>query len=240
VVSPVFQFNGIAASATVDEGNNWINLTYGPLTLGRPPATGFRFDPSAEPTCASAAVGIAQGAYSITARFGCGRCGLCGGSGVPTTTSTARSDQRRVSPSVQWNTRCRRRTLTAISPNSGAQGTTQQGTIVAVTLTGTNFTPGSIIAITGGGVNQFGQAFVSATQLTTNFVIGTNAALGDRTVTVSDCGVQPAGVTFTVVAPAAAAHADVDHSEHRRARQCRSGDPHRHQPDRRNGGDRVR
>src|SRR5260221_4084946 len=65
-VAPVFVFNGIAASATVDEGNNWINLTYGPLTLGRPPATGSGSTPSAEPTVASAAVGIAQGADSIS------------------------------------------------------------------------------------------------------------------------------------------------------------------------------
>jgi hypothetical protein len=39
-VAPVFTFNGIKASATVDEGNNWINMTYGPLTLGRPTITG--------------------------------------------------------------------------------------------------------------------------------------------------------------------------------------------------------
>ncbi|MEP6883303.1 MAG: hypothetical protein ABJC66_01010 [Gammaproteobacteria bacterium] len=39
-VAPVFTFNGIKASATVDEGNNWINMTYGPLSLARPMTTG--------------------------------------------------------------------------------------------------------------------------------------------------------------------------------------------------------
>ena len=32
-LSPVFVFNNIQVAATVDEGNNWINLGYGPLTL---------------------------------------------------------------------------------------------------------------------------------------------------------------------------------------------------------------
>jgi hypothetical protein len=32
-LSPVFTFNNIQVAATVDEGNNWINLGYGPLTL---------------------------------------------------------------------------------------------------------------------------------------------------------------------------------------------------------------
>jgi hypothetical protein len=200
-VSPVFQFNGIAASATVDEGNNWINLTYGPLTLGRPPATGSASTPSAEPTVASAAVGIAQGAYSITADSAAVGAGYAAAPGVPNHDfyGQKRSTTGVSIGAVEYPLPVP--TLTAISPNSGAQGTTQQGTIVAVTLTGTNFTPGSIIAITGGGVNQFGQAFVSATQLTTNFVIGTNAALGDRTETVSTAGGTTAGVTFTVVAP---------------------------------------
>jgi uncharacterized repeat protein (TIGR01451 family) len=38
-VPQVFRFANIAATATVDEGNNWINMTYGPLTLSRPTNT---------------------------------------------------------------------------------------------------------------------------------------------------------------------------------------------------------
>jgi hypothetical protein len=61
-VPQVFRFQGIAATATVDEGNNWINMTYGPLSLGRPSVT----TPTApEQMLAVAAVGTAQGAYSI-------------------------------------------------------------------------------------------------------------------------------------------------------------------------------
>jgi hypothetical protein len=61
-LSPVFTFNNITPSATVDEGNNWLNLTYGPLTLSRPNAT----TPTApELMVASAAVAATGGAYSI-------------------------------------------------------------------------------------------------------------------------------------------------------------------------------
>ena len=61
-LSPAFQFNNITPTATVDEGNNWLNLTYGPLTLSRPNVT----TPTApELMVASASVGATGGAYSI-------------------------------------------------------------------------------------------------------------------------------------------------------------------------------
>ncbi len=60
-LSPLFVFNGITPAATVDEGHNWLNLTYGPLTMTRVTAVG----PTAvEQMVATAAVGAAGGAYS--------------------------------------------------------------------------------------------------------------------------------------------------------------------------------
>ena len=35
-LTQVFAFNDIKPTATVDEGHNWLNLVYGPLTLNRP------------------------------------------------------------------------------------------------------------------------------------------------------------------------------------------------------------
>ncbi len=64
-VPQVFRFQGIAATATVDEGNNWINMTYGPLTLSRPTATVTTAPTAPEQMLTVAAVGTAQGAYSI-------------------------------------------------------------------------------------------------------------------------------------------------------------------------------
>ncbi len=56
-LSPVFTFNNITPAATVDEGTNWINLGYGPLTL---------FSAPGQAMLAAAAAGTASGAYSIT------------------------------------------------------------------------------------------------------------------------------------------------------------------------------
>ena len=64
-VPQVFRFQGISATATVDEGNNWINMTYGPLTLSRPTSAATAAPTAAEQMLAVAAVGTAQGAYSI-------------------------------------------------------------------------------------------------------------------------------------------------------------------------------
>ena len=58
-------FNGIQPTATVDEGHNWLNLVYGPLTLSRPGVAGGATN--AEMMIASAAIGTAQGAYSLPA-----------------------------------------------------------------------------------------------------------------------------------------------------------------------------
>lgn len=63
-LAQVFVFNGIKPTATVDEGHNWLNLVYGPLTLNRsaviPGSTN-----APELMVASADTGTAGGAYSI-------------------------------------------------------------------------------------------------------------------------------------------------------------------------------
>jgi hypothetical protein len=53
-LSPVFELFNITPAATVDEGNNWINLSYGPLTL---------YSPAGQTMVASN--GNTVGAYSI-------------------------------------------------------------------------------------------------------------------------------------------------------------------------------
>jgi hypothetical protein len=56
-LSPVFTLNNITPAATVDEGNNWINLSYGPLSL---------YAPAGQALLASSGVGTTLGAYSIS------------------------------------------------------------------------------------------------------------------------------------------------------------------------------
>ncbi len=70
-VPQVFRFQGISATATVDEGNNWINMTYGPLTLTRPAATDL--------DCTGAdgqrsGVGFGPGCLLAPGHLGGGRC----------------------------------------------------------------------------------------------------------------------------------------------------------------------
>jgi hypothetical protein len=55
-LSNLFVFNNITPAATVDEGNNWINLTYGPLTL---------FNTATQSMLTAASTGTVAGAYSI-------------------------------------------------------------------------------------------------------------------------------------------------------------------------------
>ncbi len=64
-LSQLFVFDGIQPAATVDEGNNWINLTYGPLTLASTANTAFATAGTA--MLAAAPTGPVNGAYSIGA-----------------------------------------------------------------------------------------------------------------------------------------------------------------------------
>jgi hypothetical protein len=83
-LSPVFTFNNIAVAATVDEGNNWINLGYGPLTLNL--ATLTSPGPDMGDLVGGALDGSSLGAYSTrpTATAAVDR-GLNNAAGVPDT-----------------------------------------------------------------------------------------------------------------------------------------------------------
>ena len=65
-LSQVFVFNGIQPTATVDEGHNWLNLSYGPLTLNRAVLADQTKAQAPELMVASASVGATGGAYSIS------------------------------------------------------------------------------------------------------------------------------------------------------------------------------
>ena len=92
-------------------------------------------------------------------------------------------------------------TLTSVSPNLGTKGTT--AITVPVTLTGTNFVAGAMVAVSGTGVTVNTIVVVNSTSLTANFVIDPAAATGARTVTVTTSGGTSGGQTFTINLPAA-------------------------------------
>jgi hypothetical protein len=86
-VPQVFRFANIAATATVDEGNNWINMTYGPLTLSLPSTTtpvetSATTVTPAEQIVAVGAVGSTAGAYSLPSTSGAVNKGTNGGTAI--------------------------------------------------------------------------------------------------------------------------------------------------------------
>jgi IPT/TIG domain-containing protein/ZU5 domain-containing protein len=77
-------------------------------------------------------------------------------------------------------------TLSSVIPSSGVKGTS-----VAVTLTGTNFSSGASVAVSGTGVTVGSVNVVGAVSITTTFNIDAGAAAGEHCVTVT----TPAGTS---------------------------------------------
>jgi hypothetical protein len=202
VPNPVFS---LTPSATVDEGNNWINISWGPLSLTNPSLTGGLYSdygggpmlgnyaltsasPAVDyiPTSASLPAGVAIPATDF---FGHPRpdSGACVDVGAVEFPKTATGSCVAVTP-----------TLTSIVPALGARGG-----VVAVTLTGTNFAAGATLntaPLLAAGITVSGVTVVSATRITATFTISGRATLGADNVTVTSGGVTTAPVTFTVVA----------------------------------------
>jgi hypothetical protein len=92
-------------------------------------------------------------------------------------------------------------TLTSVAASSGTQGT-----VVAVTLTGTNFTtaaPGAVVVLSGTGITVSNITVVSTTSITATFTIAQNAPTGAQTVTVESPNGNSGTQTFTVTLLAA-------------------------------------
>ncbi|MEA3152013.1 MAG: hypothetical protein QOD56_2952, partial [Gammaproteobacteria bacterium] len=206
-VAPVFVFNGISASATVDEGNNWINLTYGPLSLSRPPVSTAGATPSAEATVASAPVAAAGGVYTLPS----GSKAIDAGANAINITTHDFFGQKRPQGNgfdigaMELATVAHAPVLTAISPTSGAKGTTATYTLSGTFLGGASAVTVTLATgVTGtNGVTCTAVTAVSATSVTANCTITGGAATGNRNVTVTTPAGTSLPVTLTVTAPAA-------------------------------------
>jgi len=185
--NPVFS---LTPSAVVDEGNNWINVRWGPLSLSTvgtaaPSYTGTLladYTPTAGTAINAGAAGVTFGTVTVTPPsddfFGTAR------------PSSGAYDIGAVEVTAA------RPALTSISPTTGARGTS-----VSVTLTGSGLTGATAINVSGTGVSVSGMTVVSSTQITATFTITTSAAASARNVTVTTPGGNSNGVTFTVVTP---------------------------------------
>ncbi|MBZ5657445.1 MAG: hypothetical protein LAO56_19430 [Acidobacteriia bacterium] len=193
VPNPLFN---LTPTATVDEGNNWINISWGPLAQTNTTVLG------------------ADGNYGGGAPLG--NYAPAAGSPVidyiPSTASTYAAapstdffnNARKTNNSpvdagaVEFQTVCAVPTLASIAPNTGLRGTA-----VPVTLTGTNLTGATAITVSGAGVTVSGLTVVSATTVRATFTISATATASARTVSITTpCGISNT-VTFSVTAPAA-------------------------------------
>jgi hypothetical protein len=185
VPNPIFN---LSPNATVDEGNNWINLTWGPLSMANP-VTGVTLGNYALASGSAAIdyVPSTSPTYSIAPNkdfFGNPR---------PDTSVTNRFDVGAIEYQGNGNPAP---TLTSIAPNTGVRATS-----VPVTLTGTNLSNATAVAVSGTGVTVSNFTVVNSTTITATFTITNTATVGARSVTVNSTGGTSNAVTFTVTAP---------------------------------------
>jgi Bacterial Ig domain len=181
--TPVFS---LTASATVDEGNNWINMRWGPLALTNPNVQGTDGNYGGGDPLGN--YGIGQGSSAINhvpssagAAYQLAPLTDFYGTLRKTNNAVDSGAVEFISPNVP--------TLTSISPTSGARGAT-----VAVTLSGNNLTGATAVNVSGSGVNCTITGTPTATTVTASCTIARLILLGSRDVSV----VTPNGTTNTV------------------------------------------
>ena len=185
VPNPIFN---LTPAATVDEGNNWINISWGPLSMQNPITH-----------VALGNYGPAAGSPVINA----GTSAAVSGVTPPTTdfygnTRVAPNDIGAVEfvGTTTGGNPTGTPTLASISPAYGVRNST-----VPATLYGTGFTGTTGVTVSGTGVTVSGVAVVNDTTLTANFAITAAAAIGARNVTVVTSHGTTNPSMFTVETP---------------------------------------
>jgi hypothetical protein len=182
VPNPVFN---LTPAATVDEGNNWINMSWGPLGVTNPVTSEqlSNYGPAAGSSVINLIPSTAAANYNAAPPIDF--------------YGNARKGNNAVDAgAVEFVGTTAAPTLTSITPNTGLRGTA-----VPVTLTGTNLTGAFAVNIPGNGVIVSNLLVVSATTVTATFTISNNAATTPRNVTVSTPSGITNAVTFSVAAP---------------------------------------
>jgi hypothetical protein len=182
VPNPIFN---LTPNATVDEGNNWVNIAWGPLSLLHPLNQAMTLGNYAP----------ASGSLAIDY--------------VPTTANTYAA-----APSFDFFGNARKTAanprvdvgavevqgivhpvLASITPATGARGTTVNVTLAGTGLTGTTAINGAT------GITVSNIVVVSDTQVTATFAIATTAGTGGRNISVTTPNGTSNTVTFTVTNP---------------------------------------
>ncbi|HWI69075.1 MAG TPA: IPT/TIG domain-containing protein, partial [Nitrospiraceae bacterium] len=180
---PIFS---LMAGATVDEGNNWVNMKWGPLAMTSamaPAGAPLGNYALAVGSPAIDAIPVAQ-AHPSMDFFGNPRPDP----GNPTAFSVGAVEFQGANVGQP--------TLTSINPNTGGRNSS-----VPVTLTGTNLAGVTAVAVSGTGVTVRGVTVVNPTTVTATFTIANNATLSTRNITVTTTDGTSNTVTFTMMAP---------------------------------------
>jgi hypothetical protein len=195
VPNPIFNLTPVA---TVDEGNNWINLRWGPLSLTNPTVTGADGNygggaPLGNYALASSSAAIDYISLSDADAFGFPTTDFFGNQ-RPDPSNTTRADVGAVE--FQGTGTAIHPVLASIAPTSGLRGAT-----VNVTLSGQGLTEVTAVNASGGGINVTNVVVVNDTTVTATFTITAGATLGARNITVTTPTFTSGAVTFTVSGP---------------------------------------
>ena len=192
VPNPLFT---LQATATVDEGNNWVNLAWGPLSLTNPTTTGTNGNPGS---------GSALGNYVPTVNSPTNAWIPVNSAGGKVAPSTDFFGNVRPDPSnpgidigaVEFQGAVVPPTITSVAPNSGYRGTS-----VPVTITGTNLASTQTVTFNGTGLTATVNS-VSATSVTATVAVAPNAGLGIHYMVVyTGSGAIAFSNAFTVLGP---------------------------------------
>ncbi len=196
--NPVFS---LTPSATVDEGNNWINVSWGPIAAS---------DDSLAGADGNYGGGALFANYTLTAGSSAIDYVPLNATNLPTAADPALAmdffGNPRPDPSnpthfdvgaAEFQGANTPPSFVSISPTTGYRGTS-----VAVTITGTNLNALSSLTVSGTGVTVTGAQATSSTTITATFTISATAALSSRNVVITTGGgTVTATGAFTVLGP---------------------------------------
>jgi len=193
---PVFS---LTAGATVDEGNNWVNISWGPLSLITPTS---ETDPTAE--VALNDYSLASGSPAINYITQSSYLASFNAAPIDDFFGNLRKSNGAVDAgAVEFASNVNAPILTQVSPTSASRG----ATVNTVTLTGQYLTGTSAITVSGGGVTVSNINVVNDTTVTATFAIDSGASTGLRNISLTTLGgtanlnnsfrVLGANVTFT-------------------------------------------
>jgi hypothetical protein len=176
VPTPVFN---LTAGATVDEGNNWVNISWGPLSLIAPTSesgTPLNEVPLSDYKLAPGSPAINYITSGFNTSFNAAPADDFFG-------NLRKSNGAVDAGAVEFGSNVNAPILTSVLPNSGSRGAA-----VSVTLSGQYLTGTSVVAVSGTGVTVSNIAVVNDTSVTATFTIARGATLGQRNVSVTTPG----------------------------------------------------